>query len=272
VLERLDLLLHSKKFWCGVLAFNVILVWGQPIPLLWSAAALLALYFLRTFLALVRKVGVRRLLILLLLAFGFLASWVFALSEIQQRELFSQDDSRAGAALAFSAVLWGLPFVVWRWWQWLRRHAARRAARLASELSTREAEERGKQDTEDQRRREAARASCELLYKLHAPEIQGRFPRAAFDEFVRTYMTDQHDPGLVEDRAEQLKGIIEQHRQRIEPPRKKLTLGQLAEWFVREKQQIESLPLDDEDKASLLAQLEAKFAKLQEKHIRSMEP
>jgi hypothetical protein len=123
-----------------------------------------------------------------------------------------------------------------------------------------------------QRRRENARASCELLYKLCAPEIRDRFPRPAFDEFVRTYMTDQHDPGLVEERAEQLKGIIEQHRQRIDPPRKKLTLGQLAEWFVREKQQIESLPLDEEDKASLLAHLEAKFAKLQEKHIRSMEP
>jgi hypothetical protein len=158
-------------------------------------------------------------------------------------------------------------------WRARRREARRyRRQQRAYERGAPQRDRLAAEQAAAQRRRENARASCELHYKLCAPEIRERFPRSAFDEFVRTYMTDQHDPALVEERAEQLKGIIEQHRCRIDPPKKKLTLGQLAEWFVREKREIEALPLDDEDKASLVAQLEAKFAKLQEKHIRSLEP
>jgi hypothetical protein len=136
----------------------------------------------------------------------------------------------------------------------------------------REAEREGHRQAEAQRRRESARANCELLYNLCAPEIKGRFGRRQFDAFVQKYMTDAHAPEYVEARAEQLAAIIEQHRQKIEPPKKRMSLAELAEWFLREKRQIDDAPLDDEDKEALTAQLEARYAKLQEKHIRSMEP
>ncbi len=124
----------------------------------------------------------------------------------------------------------------------------------------------------EQCRRDDARAACESLYNVHAPEIAGRFPRAQFEDFMKRHLGDHHTAEHVEARAAQLQAIIEQHRQKIDPPKRHMSLAELAQWFSREKSQVNATPLDDEDKQALLAQLEARYAKIQEKLIRGLEP
>jgi hypothetical protein len=161
-----------------------------------------------------------------------------------------------------------------------RREAAVRqrdrdaVARMAAERERvrREAEAAAPAKAAGQRRREDARARCELLFSLYAPEIGQRFPRALLDDFVRNYMGDERSPETVEQRSEQLQGILLQHLEKSGQSTKRVTLADLAQWFLREKEQIEATPLQDEDRENLLAQLEARFARLQEKYIRGMQP
>ena len=97
-----------------------------------------------------------------------------------------------------------------------RRRAQRAWERAAPhrERQRREAEEEARRQAAAQRCREDARAAVELLYSLYAPEIGQRFPREAFDAFCSTYLNDQKTPEYVEERALQLRSIIEQHREK----------------------------------------------------------
>ena len=85
-------------------------------------------------------------------------------------------------------------------------------------------------------------------------------------------MGDERMPEDVEQRSQQLQAIIQQHLQKAGKSQKKMTLAELAQWFLGEKEQIDAAPLPSEDKQALLAQLEERFAKLQEKYIRGIEP
>lgn len=123
-----------------------------------------------------------------------------------------------------------------------------------------------------QKRREDARASCELLYSLHAVEIRDRFPRADLDEFLKKYMTDKHDPEFVEERAEQMKTIIEQHLQKIESPKKKMSLEDLARWYQETRKQIDASLIEQKHKNTQIVQLNSRYQDLVQEAMEEMQP
>jgi hypothetical protein len=172
---------------------------------------------------------------------------------------------------------------VGRWWKRSRQRAAERRARWLEEkryrLQQREYErsapERARQAAAQataQKRRDDARASCELLYSLHAPEIMDRYPKAAFDDFVKKYMGDAHPPEYVEERARQLQAIVQQHYERATGASAFGSIEQLAAWYVEQKKRIEALPLDEAFKQTHLTNLNERYAELTEKLLGSMKP
>jgi len=114
----------------------------------------------------------------------------------------------------------------------------------------------------DQKRRDDARASCELLYTLYAPEIADRYPRTVFDAFMTKYMGDAHPPEYVEERAEQLQSILRQHHEKVQPSLQFKTLAEIAEWFRKQKDEIDASPVDDPTKRVLLVQLKERYHEL----------
>ena len=91
-------------------------------------------------------------------------------------------------------------------------------------------------------------------------------------DYVNRHMSDAQTPEHVEERARQLKDILQRHLEKIEPLKKKMNLAALAQWFLGEKAQIDAAAISEEDKAALISQLEERYAKLQEKYIRGMQP
>jgi hypothetical protein len=122
-----------------------------------------------------------------------------------------------------------------------------------------------------QRRREEARAACELLYTLHAPEIGARFSRQLFDDFIARHLGDSFPPEDVERRAQHLQEVLRQHLEKVEPTRKQTVEG-LARWYHQLKQEIEAQPLEQRYKNAQLAQLNARYATLVQQLMQEMEP
>ena len=85
-------------------------------------------------------------------------------------------------------------------------------------------------------------------------------------------MGDNQTPEPVEHRAEQLLEMIEKQRDKADPPKKQWNLAALAKWYLEQKQQIEAVALDEEDRGLLLSQLEVRYMRLQEKHLRELQP
>jgi hypothetical protein len=176
---------------------------------------------------------------------------------------------------------------------WNRRVAERRARRAEErrrlreqrdweqsaperERAQREADARkqaeANQKVDAQRRRSDARAHCELLYNHYAPEIGQRFPRSDLDAWIIKHMSDTEDPAIVEQRAEQLRRLIEFHREQIRPTPRFANVRELAEWLNKEKAEIESLPVDERIKRTLLANLNERNAELMTQIVGNMEP
>src|SRR5205085_12217408 len=103
---------------------------------------------------------------------------------------------------------------------------------------------------------------CELLYSLYAPEIGGRYPKALFDAFMAKYMGDAHPPEYVEERAEQLRAMVQQHHEKVQPPLQFTTLAEVAAWFQEQKEQIDASPVDAQAKRVLLVQLKERYHEL----------
>ncbi len=110
-----------------------------------------------------------------------------------------------------------------------------------------------------QKRREDARAECDALFSFAAPEIGTRFSKQDFAEFVSKYMADAASPEVVEERGEQLKGIIRHHWERIEPPRQ--SLKELSEWFEQRMGELQSVP-DERLRKTLIVQLKVRYSDL----------
>lgn len=123
-----------------------------------------------------------------------------------------------------------------------------------------------------QKRRERARAACELLYALHAAEIGVRYPRAEFDAYLQKYMSDAQDPAYVEERAEELKGIIEQQVGKVEPAARRMSLKDLATWYETMRQEIDGSPLPSRQKNVQLAQLSNRYQELVQEVLEEMTP
>ena len=122
-----------------------------------------------------------------------------------------------------------------------------------------------------QKRREDARAACELAYALAAPEIDCRFSKQDFAEFATKYMTDRFSPEAVEERAEQLKAIIRQHQEKVVPTPKFRSIQELAVWFEQRKAEIEAVS-DARHRATLLVQLKERYSELTSQLLTEMTP
>ncbi len=120
-----------------------------------------------------------------------------------------------------------------------------------------------------QKRRDDARVECDALFSFAAPEIATRFSKQDFAEFVSKYMTDTLLPEVVEERAEQLKGIIRHHWERIEPPRQ--SLKELSEWFEQRMSELQSVP-DERLRKTLMIQLKVRYSDLTSTMLSEMSP
>lgn len=140
------------------------------------------------------------------------------------------------------------------------REAQERAIRLAAESQKRAAAEK---------RRNDVRAECDALYALAAPEIGSRFSKQDFMEFVSKHMADSAAPEVVEERGEQLKGIIRHHWERIEPPRQ--NLKELSDWFEQRMSELQSVS-DERLRKSLSVQLKVRYSELISTMLSEMSP
>lgn len=143
--------------------------------------------------------------------------------------------------------------------EWEKQAPQRERARLEAEMRQRE---ESKRNADAKKIRSDARADCEMLYQLYAPEIDTRFPRASLDEWIKKYMGDDQSPSDVEQRADQLRKLIIHHREQVKPTPKFSTMADLATWFQEQKSQIETLPIEDRLRRMLLANLNVRNAEL----------
>ena len=201
----------------------------------------------------------------------------------------------AWIALAVLAVLYdylAAPFwaSVGNWATTRRRNAAERKVRLEKEArlrreqeeyarsapererARREADTKAKDEAVSQQRRHEARAACELLYCLHAPEIGPRFSRQMFDDFVARHLGDSHPPDEVERRARQLQDILRQHLEKVEPSPKRRSIEDRTAWYQETKQTIEALPIEDRAKRVQIAELNVRYMELMKEHLEGLEP
>jgi len=162
-----------------------------------------------------------------------------------------------------------IPFWTVRWiWSALQSVAEAAAQRIRDEQLRRqrqidEAARRNERERNaaESRRRDAARVRCELVYALHAPDLRKLFSGESFRDFLRRHMGDDRSPEEVEERAEQLIALLEQHRHRLDPLLRFRNLEDLAWWFSEQKHQMDTIP-DDRLKRTMLAQLNARYAEL----------
>jgi hypothetical protein len=150
-----------------------------------------------------------------------------------------------------------------------RRREEEFAAKLAYEERRRIDAERERQTREsaarqssDFQRRIDARADCELFYDQHLKEVGKRFPREMFQSFMEKYLSDAQPVEAVERRAKELRRVIQHHRDAAKPPAKFQSVQEVTDWFLHEKQSIESLSIDDEVRQEQLSCLDQRYSEL----------
>ncbi len=125
---------------------------------------------------------------------------------------------------------------------------------------------------ERQHRRESARASCEIVYCLYAPEIGSRFSRQMFNDFVSVYMGDNRDPEYVEQRAQQLTETMQKHLEKIEPRKDKRSIEDLARWYQDVREKICAQGVEDKYRNAQLAQLNVRYRTLVQELLEELKP
>ena len=109
---------------------------------------------------------------------------------------------------------------------------------------------------EANRRRADARASCELFYNLHAPEIGSRFSKEAFSDFVARHLGDNQPVEYVEQRTAQLLTVLRQHLAMVVPTIDYQPLEEILATFDDRIRRIRESMIDARDKEVILIQLE----------------
>ncbi|TXT36026.1 MAG: hypothetical protein FD138_1132 [Planctomycetota bacterium] len=150
-----------------------------------------------------------------------------------------------------------------------RRQERRRIRQWERDRPERERESANRLNA--QKRRDDAKAACDALFALAAPEIGTRFSKQDYIEFVSKYMADTAPPEVVEERAEQLKAIIRQHQERVEPSRSQKSLQELSAWFEERLGEIQSVP-DERLRKTLIVQLKARYSDLTSTMLAEMSP
>lgn len=206
------------------------------------------------------------------------AGWTaFGTDEKQPVEVFLVIVLPISLALFTTLYLWTLPFRLFRWkarrsqeHDSIQRSAAQARQEQQVALQQRESTTR---DRNAQRRRDEVRSKCELLFALHAADIGQRFSKSMLDDFIDSYMSDQHDPDDVERRGRELQEIIKQHKANVSPAKKKpRTIQELSEWYLAEKARVEELPLDEAVKQDHLVSLDVRYSELTQDLLQKMEP
>ena len=144
-----------------------------------------------------------------------------------------------------------------------REDAAREYARSAPERQRQLilAEVERQRAADEQNRRDKARADCLRLFLLLARDVKSRFTRKMFDEYASGYLSDNRPADDVEGHAEKLKLLMQQHYDKIEPPKKFRSLQDVACWFQSEKKNLEAIE-DEKMRRSLIAKLNQRYAEL----------
>jgi molybdopterin converting factor small subunit len=148
--------------------------------------------------------------------------------------------------------------------EWQRSAGQREQQRIALEQQARE-------QAVAQKRRDDARTKCRLLYDSHAPEISERFGREQFESYVTQYLNDKQTADYVEERAQQLKQLIQQHLEKVDPTPKVTTLAELRRWFEERKAEIEAQP-DERLQRNLMARLQRRYADLATQLLEELPP
>lgn len=147
-----------------------------------------------------------------------------------------------------------------------------RAALHAKDREVASAETRRLETESANRRRTAARANAELVYSLFATTIGERYSRNDFHAYVQEFMSDKHSPDDVERRGRELIATLRQHESVTDPPERKKTLEDLAQWFLEQQALINRLPLEEKHKRLHMAELNARYAELSQQFLQGMEP
>ncbi|MCB9924522.1 MAG: hypothetical protein H6822_20255 [Planctomycetaceae bacterium] len=189
----------------------------------------------------------------------------------------------AGVGVAYGACIYGysaLPLGVFGLVQRIRNrkaesmHADRNRAealRIAEYNQAKQHEQQSRRLADGQRR-EDARVACELLYALREHDIEERYPRKRFEEFVNTFVRDDNPVEVVERRAGELQRLIEQHYEAANPPEEFLDLAALTLWYEKQLATIEKLDVADIYKQSYKVQLNERYSELAERLMESLEP
>lgn len=108
-----------------------------------------------------------------------------------------------------------------------RRHERQEpAAAKERERLRQQAAEQTRKAATDQKRREDARAKCDVLFALHGPELRERFTKEMFDDFIRRHLGDDRSADYVEQRARELCEIVQKHLEMVNGSTQEL--GELA--------------------------------------------
>lgn len=228
----------------------------------------------------------RRMAVLAFLAYGLFAVAKHGLGDA---ETLAGVGVRAVvvAFLIASGTAIVLPLIAWLWQQSItkprlrmetwRRQAAEESSRRQQERqrlqeqqdqnrsapdrehAQREAEERRRTEQRNsesnRQRRENARLRCLMLYDRHATELESRFSRERLESYFATYLTDQHPPEAVEERAKLLEQLIEESAAGTSKKHAFQTLDDIAAYFRARAAEIQSLPYDDDVRDTLLTLL-----------------
>jgi hypothetical protein len=208
---------------------------------------------------------------------------------------------RALIAAFLTQGVFGIVLAVWgfvvrgptatleRWQQSARAKAAReRAEKERAEKLRQEREEYERSAPERERARQAAaahaqlqaqaqkrrsdvRAQCEYFYHLYSPEIEGRFPRYKFDDFVAKYLSDSQSLDEVDAHAENLRKLLNAHMEKLNPRPRFTTIGELTDWYADQKAEVDEMA-DGPLKSSLIAMLHARYAELTTHLLEELSP
>ena len=174
-------------------------------------------------------------------------------------------------AFAYDLTLGG----VFRWWKRFasaaRDHRQQPQQNAEWERSRPERDRVAASMVNAHKRREDAKAGCDALFALAAPEIGTRFSKQDYAEFVSKYMADTALPEVVEQRAEQLRTIIRQHQERVEPSPRRKSLQELSAWFEQRMSEIQSVP-DERLRRTLIVQLKDRYSDLTSAMLAEMSP
>jgi hypothetical protein len=123
-----------------------------------------------------------------------------------------------------------------------------------------------------QRRRDDARARCDVFYEIHAPELLKRFPRETYDDFKKRYFGEDKPADQVEKRADELLVVLRQHLEKIDPPKKTTDVASLTKWYEDTRRKIEALQIDERSIKAQVAQLNARYTELMQEHLENLQP